>query len=1700
MPKRNAMSINYGFGGLSLLVCMALALLVHGVQSCPYYCTCSNQMNRCSNFEVTLPSAEVMRASSGGGGLDGGSRWDFSQGNNISLIELDSFLGLDDITYLNLSHNRIERIPDGAFKPLKNLQVLDLSHNNLRQFSWKMFEGLSNLKVLNISYNLNWFYPQPNLFDNLTSLETLSIANPYLYCRCEFIESITQLKNRTLNSKMRSLTISEDTICNENMDSEFDVRGPKAKLLNNRFSVQPDVCETAGQGEKQLPVYETYPPAGSTQLLFEQDSMVLNCSVTLPSDYEVVWSHKDSIIGRFKVRERLGLDITVKDLAPNGVVTLFSVAIEKLDESHAGEWSCLIKSESNDSLFLPAKTVSIEIIKPGAVFCPTLEEETTKGSFNWPKTVAGHQQTLTCPFGRSEVFAREPSAYKMCSENGTWQFSDFSTCQFRSELSKTVTRLFMESELLLKTVFSSTSGDKPNKVTLKKARSIAENLSNVTTWSSTMENVEDVTFSALTVQNLYHYMNRTEDFNEAMLSWLMETVSNAMSFNALLLLEAEQQHHSCTMLTHYLQSAIFHTVDTKEVHRENTHNIAVRVFKIHQLASFTGYTCALLVSSDGGRRGGGRSGTGVGSGVSFKTGAQLECQDGVQRQQNVSTLLMGHPHFNKIFAVVKVASPYISTGTLSGSPVPTSLTSLTSSGEPLSKFFKLQVVVFRNASLFPSADVAIVSPVASAKIVFGTFTKVIGDALIGQIAPTTVFADPNMTAVSSPFVRTKPLHADLALFYGPGGSEYELSSGGGFKLGAMTASTWVVQKRTREINESEEKVSVSQFDNFDLEGSWIPTGGAGCRVVSTLFHNMSEVQCDSLATVAISTLLSPLSNSLHTVDAAIQVGCAVCAVFTLLLLVTYIAFKSCIFIASESLHVICNFSIAIFFLCVLFAFGNVFSDFSDSISEPPESSAPVYLQSAYLFEKQQHAGVPYLACSLIFVAIDYFLLSAALWLILYNRNLCCQFEKIEEKHGHHQMQHNIMGAAAAGSAVAGAGGGGGGGGANQRQAGLPSTKTKKQISKLVYRLYIICWGLPLIVCLASSFFSLKFHSSSDSQTDSGALCWISPTVAAVTSFLPVALCLVFSSLYMVKTLLIIPKLPRKLEVRQQCFNPSEHTHPNMCSNGPLYLDGELELSALTDNESMHSSVIGTGLGGLASESNNNRFSRQTNTSANGAAHNYVTATFSVKADSACCRQLRSALILFILFFASWMSAALLVFADFHPMHRLSTFKVQISVMFAVSCTLMGAYMFLKFCLFRSDVKQCYIASITCQQTVSFPKPSQITHSLYLKHHNSYLSLESGMNGGGSSHPSSYHPGMSLKQSLQNQTTSVTFSGSSDCVRNNGAFYNPGEPYKASQTSRSHDKCRTVFPANLRNTASSRSGSSVRGGIDEELASIPMDNKGMLQGSSSHLGSMHQRSQNNHPEGAMPPWQVQQLGLMSQVDHDGSRVGVNSPIVMMQQTVPYNTGVLAGRNTPVSIPPTPLGQPNKGPMHGKGGAIYNPLLSSVNAPSPQYSPGGSNLSVKQGTVDPFLTNRCNTPSSSLSQPPPDLLQSYYATRNAKLKSAAKSNTSGGSGSSRNQNRSQSQGRQKGNFVDPVGPSNVRDDSFSSDDSDDDEDDASSLGREIDESLRGRFQAPPSRHMNTSGAKGGGGASRGNKHSGGQVAHNQYKPRDQGETSV
>ena len=501
----------------------------------------------------------------------------------------------------------------------------------------------------------------------------------------------------------------------------------------------------------------------------------------------------------------------------------------------------------------------------------------------------------------------------------------------------------------------------------------------------------------------------------------------------------------------------------------------------------------------------------------------------------------------------------------------------------------------------------------------------------------------------------------------------------------------------------------------------------------------------------------------------------------------------------------------------------------------------------------------------------------------------------------------------------------------------------------------------------------------------------------------------------------------------------------------------------------------------------------------GPGSHHVTATFTVKADSACCKQLRSAFILFLLFFTSWLTASLIVFADFHPEDRISQFKTHNSFIFAAVASIMGIFLFVKFCLLRSDIKQCYIAFVTCQRQITYPKPSNVSHSLYLKHHNSYLSLESGMGGvggggggGSSSHQSSYPPHhSSAKQSLQNQTTSFTFSESisSDCVRNNGngAFYNPVDTLTSNVTSaRPHDKCRSVFPTNTgaRTATSSRSGSSVRGGaLDDDLVAMTSIEKGVPHpvtagGKHPH----HHRSQNSLPDNPVHAWQQQQNQQQCNVtnsnnsDHDKKVV---SPAMLMQhgQNVPYNTGMMAGRNTPVSIPHTPHGSSNR--VHVQQSGMPPPEVATsvayFGAPGAQYSAemlgvtSGFPLSSKHqympsGNEDiPANGNRCTTPSVGQ----PDLLQSYYAVRNAKLAAAASNPSNGkhvGGKSNRNQDNNTNCRTQ-----DYRRSLQMQDDSFSSeDDSDQDDDDDSSGGNQVMMASRpmSRQQQPYGQHPPTS----------------------------------
>uniref|UniRef100_A0A8C5S2X8 Tsukushi n=1 Tax=Laticauda laticaudata TaxID=8630 RepID=A0A8C5S2X8_LATLA len=74
-------------------------------------------------------------------------------GNPVSTIEKDAFLGLKGLTHLSLSgiHHLLDISPFG-FKDLSALQVLDLSNNpNMKSLDPKVFYSLSSLQELNLS-------------------------------------------------------------------------------------------------------------------------------------------------------------------------------------------------------------------------------------------------------------------------------------------------------------------------------------------------------------------------------------------------------------------------------------------------------------------------------------------------------------------------------------------------------------------------------------------------------------------------------------------------------------------------------------------------------------------------------------------------------------------------------------------------------------------------------------------------------------------------------------------------------------------------------------------------------------------------------------------------------------------------------------------------------------------------------------------------------------------------------------------------------------------------------------------------------------------------------------------------------------------------------------------------------------------------------------------------------------------------------------------------------------------------------------------------------------------------------------------------------------------------------------------------------------------------------------------------------------
>ncbi|TET06578.1 hypothetical protein E3J79_01380 [Candidatus Dependentiae bacterium] len=105
---------------------------------------------------------------------------DLSNKNLTSLDGLQNIPHKRKFGFLNLSFNKIKKLPPGIFQGFHNLEYIDLSDNQLTELPEESFKNLPQLKILFLCNNKKLRKFSPDIFQGLVSLEKIGLSNEQL--------------------------------------------------------------------------------------------------------------------------------------------------------------------------------------------------------------------------------------------------------------------------------------------------------------------------------------------------------------------------------------------------------------------------------------------------------------------------------------------------------------------------------------------------------------------------------------------------------------------------------------------------------------------------------------------------------------------------------------------------------------------------------------------------------------------------------------------------------------------------------------------------------------------------------------------------------------------------------------------------------------------------------------------------------------------------------------------------------------------------------------------------------------------------------------------------------------------------------------------------------------------------------------------------------------------------------------------------------------------------------------------------------------------------------------------------------------------------------------------------------------------------------------------------------------------------------
>ncbi len=173
------------------------------------------------------------------------------QGNRLSALPEDAFLGLGNLRVLLLNRNSLMALPEGVFGELSHLEALFLSDNSIASLPEGIFQGLSRLEQLELDRNRLTLLPEA-VFSGLIHLEWLDLsANSLSALPPEIFQGLRQLEELRLDgNRLAALppgllddTLSELGIGLENQGLHVDA------TLKARLGFAP-AAQTAAPGTK----------------------------------------------------------------------------------------------------------------------------------------------------------------------------------------------------------------------------------------------------------------------------------------------------------------------------------------------------------------------------------------------------------------------------------------------------------------------------------------------------------------------------------------------------------------------------------------------------------------------------------------------------------------------------------------------------------------------------------------------------------------------------------------------------------------------------------------------------------------------------------------------------------------------------------------------------------------------------------------------------------------------------------------------------------------------------------------------------------------------------------------------------------------------------------------------------------------------------------------------------------------------------------------------------------------------------------------------------------------------------------------------------------------------------------------------------------------------------------------------------------